>query len=145
VTPLAQNIFIDMSLQLGEFQSGYVNLECRKGTTDWSELIETLLKRWGVDPAEWLIVLNARNGPGGCAGWFQDYWPETEYEALQELMAALRLARPYRPDKDGVTQQQAGGFNIIYAPYSLYRSTRDKQRQNDLHLILPDPHLRTKI
>jgi hypothetical protein len=138
VTSLAQDIFIVMALQLGEFQKGYVNLECREGTTDWSELIETLLKRWGVDPSEWLIVLNARSGPGGCAGWLQEYWPQTEYEALRKLMSALRRARPYRPEQDDIGGQQAGGFNIIYAPYSLYRATRDKQRQQDLSLILPE-------
>jgi hypothetical protein len=137
---LAQEIFTHMAVRLGEYQSGYVHLEPdeileRKPDSngliktennferkiDWSGLIKKLLVRWRVDPADWLIVFNARNGAGGCAGWVQKYWESGEYEAFHQLMQALRKARPFSSAVDG-DAKRPGGFNIIYAPCNLRNS-----------------------
>lgn len=96
----------------------------------WGEQVELLRSTWRVSFSDWLVVLYARNGLGGCAGWFQNYWGEPE---LGE------------PSVEDFARKLSGlGFHVIYAPYSKRRFKRDQDREAKLEKIIDEFGLKGK-
>ncbi|HEV7405554.1 MAG TPA: hypothetical protein VGO11_21595, partial [Chthoniobacteraceae bacterium] len=137
---LAHQIFVLMALRLGRFSleldqfvptAKSVEVEDK----DWADHIARLLRHWNVDPSEWVIVLYGRNGPGGCAGWREQYWDQAEYQRFERLLLALVQVNADKRERKGELRDGTNlgsGFTVIYAPYTEVRSKRDKARQEAL-------------
>ncbi len=128
---LAHKIFATLAIRIGRFQLDHARFVPELGSdpvvnrSKWLAHLHSLIRAWGFDPKDWLIVLDGRNGPGGCASWQRRYWKTSEYEALAVLLRALR-----EPSSDGSLQ----GFNILYAPHSKTKAWCDREADKELFL-----------
>jgi SIR2-like protein len=120
IASLAHEILQIIAVRIGRFQLDHeVFVPTGLSILDesgWRKHCKLLFETWGFKPESWLIVLYARNGYGGCVGWSQNYWPESEGEmtSFVKLLAAL-------------------GFRVVYAPYSDERFERDWQKERIIH------------
>jgi len=88
---------------------------------EWLDHIRQLVKHMGIEPHRWLIVLYARNGPGGCTGWEEgNFWQQSEYDKFDQLLKALAETK----------------FVVLYAPYNAQRKKQDISHRNLLLKLL---------
>lgn len=93
--------------------------------------IKQLCRHFGTRPQSWLIVLYGRNGPGGCAGWKEgNFWNTDEY-------GESGSDSPPTPFAGMLSILVELGFNIIYIPYSAKRKARDDEKLDHLRTNYP--------
>jgi hypothetical protein len=83
----------------------------------WRDHLELIKSHVGIAPEKWIVVLYGRNGPGGCCGWSEtEFWDTEQYRKFEVFLLALKAA----------------GFRVVYAPYSETRSKRDQAHRKKI-------------
>lgn len=93
--------------------------------SSWKRFFSECLQELGITPGTWTVGFYGRNGAGGCSGWdaAHETWEAEQYEELQELIRGL----------------SAAGFNVLYAPYTVEREKRDRERLELLKKLRVSP------
>lgn len=166
---LAYEFLLIISIKLGLFQLGHADLvshelrraceEAKKKGKNVAEAEKSVAEIWkkhlkflqvhyfNLIPSQYLIVIYARNGPGGCSGWGWTEDADDSGETATGGRPALREAQFWNDKNDHEEYGNATkcgnfapllralcetGFHVIYAPYSEERAKRDAEKWSNL-------------
>ena len=109
--PLPRDIWARKKSSLSDQSKDEVVRE--KRISAWLRFFRESCEDLGLSAHNWVIGFYGRNGPGGCCGWSENqYWDSQTYLEFHDLLNGLTLA----------------GFSVLYAPYDVDRSKRDQER-----------------